>query len=98
MANRRRLIAENKKLDIHTKTEYNYTILKTSQTFIILFTDAAPKMLPFTRKLFFYNGGTVQKTSINPYSDCVYGTNRKITKKRKKLPFGNFSAQNLWLV
>ena len=31
----------------------------------------------------------------NPYSDWIYGTNQKVAKKRKKLPFGNFLDQNL---
>ena len=34
-----------------------------------------------------------EKTLLNPYRDWVCDLNIKITKKRKKLPFGNFSVR-----
>ena len=35
---------------------------------------------------------------MNPYIDWVYCANQKIAEKRKKLPFGNFLEQKLFLL
>ena len=46
--------------------------------------------VPFSVVTFFSTSDTHKKTPLNPYSDCVYDLIPKITKKQKKLPFGNF--------
>ena len=53
-------------------------------------------MLPSTT--IFLQQRIIQKTPTNLYGYWVYGTCPKVTKKRKKLPFGNFLAQNLFCV
>ena len=40
---------------------------------------------------FFFSKRHPQKMPLNPYEDCDYDLIPKITKKRKNLPFGNFS-------
>ena len=43
--------------------------------------------------IFFSQREMAQKTSTNPHRHWVYGTNEKITKKLKKIPFGIFLAR-----
>ena len=80
---------KEKRLDTRAKIQYNYTILKTSRTFIFT-KNAAPKMLP---QNYFFRTRNRIKNAIIPYSNWVYSTYQKVTKKRKKLPFGNFLEQ-----
>ena len=42
---------------------------------------------------FFAQPEIPEKTHLNPYGDWIYDLNIKVTKKRKKLPFGNFSVR-----
>ena len=42
---------------------------------------------------FFAQREVPEKTPLNPYVDWIYDLFQKITKKRKKIPFGIFSVR-----